>query len=70
MSHAASPPRSTWGRRFLGLATGIVLCLFLLFLDLGDEAWWAGLLRLTAALVVLALGIYEFVRREKRKPNC
>jgi len=64
MSASVPAKRADWMRRWVGLVLGIVLCLLLLSIYSPGQARWIGVLQVVGAVIILGLGIYEFVRRE------
>jgi hypothetical protein len=69
MSQPVSDKRVDWMRRWFGLLSGIALCLLLLSTYSPEDSRGRWAFRLILAAVILALGIYEFVRPKTQKPG-
>jgi hypothetical protein len=69
MNKPASTARPDRLRRWLGLGIGIALSLLLLSIYSPGQSRWLSALLVTGAVIVLSLGIYEFVRRNTPKSN-
>ncbi len=51
----------------MGLILGILLCALLLWIYSPGQSRWIGVLQVVGGVVILAAGIYEFVRHEAPK---
>jgi hypothetical protein len=67
MSESLPSAGTGWARRIFGLIIGIGLCLLLLSIYSPGQSRWFSVLQIAGAVVILGLGIYEFVRRETPK---
>jgi hypothetical protein len=67
MNDPVTNKRVDWSRRWFGLILCIASCLLLLSIYSPGQSRWFSVLQIAGEVVILGLGIYEFVRRETPK---